>query len=218
VNQRVTSPNKGSAAAGRTAQAGDQGVPARRGAGREPPLDLTEGLRVAATEVCAHVPELGHVRVPEVHFAVFYSRQARRTLTYARCYPLTTTVRKRGKRVYCLTPVVTPGGLTARYVLAFAWTRYWEMTPRERLLTLVHELYHVGPAFDGEARTFPSGGWHGRGRKWFDKVVEGLADDHLPPGFLERHAVLSLPIEGGTRVSFERLTLPRWVPKVTGGR
>jgi len=156
------------------------------------------------------VPELAHVRVPEVHFTVFYSRAARRTLTYARCYPLSRKTRKRGRRTYALAPVLTTDGRPARYVLAFAWTRYWQMTPRERLLTLVHELYHVSPAFDGEARAFESGGWHGRGRAWFDQVVAEITDRSIPEGFTGAHPVLAAPIPDLARVRFERLVLPRW--------
>ena len=174
------------------------------------PLDLTAGLREAAREVCARVPDLAHVRLEAVHFTLFRSREAERTLTYARCYPLPGGMKRRGRRWYRLESVYTPLGVEARYLLAFAWTRFWTLPPRARLETLVHELYHIGPAFDGEARTFEVGGWHGRGRRWFDEVIRDLTDRHLPPDLECQHPVLDLSLEAPVRVSGERLRRPLW--------
>ena len=53
-------------------------------------LDLTDGLRIAAQDMIRRIPELQHIKLERVHFAVFFTRKASRTLTYARCYPLTT--------------------------------------------------------------------------------------------------------------------------------
>lgn len=182
-----------------------------RGSRRPEALDLTAGLRAVAAEACARIPELAHARLDEVQVAVFRSRAARRALTYARCYPLPWEMTRRGRRWYSLTPVYTPAGRRARYLLAFAWPRFWEMTPRARLETVVHELYHLSPAFDGTARTFATGGWHGRGRAWFDGVVRELTDAHLPEGFELEHRVLTLRPEDGGRMTYERLRKPRWV-------
>jgi predicted metallopeptidase len=174
-------------------------------------LDLSQGLREAAAEVCRRVPDLGHVDVEQVQFALFYSRKAQRVLTYARCYPLPTGLRRIRKRWYRLTPVHTEAGLEARYILAFAWTRYWTLKPRERLEVLVHELYHISPDFDGEPRRFATGSWHGPGREWFDRQVRFMSEKYLPRRLENQFPALSVQLHDGLRVSGQRLQVPHWV-------
>jgi len=174
-------------------------------------LDLSQGLREAAAEVCRRVPDLQHVDVHRVQFALFYSRKAQRVLTYARCYPLPTQIRRIRKRWHRLTPVLTEAGLEARYILAFAWTRFWTLEPRERLEVLVHELYHISPHFNGEPRKFASGSWHGPGRKWFDRQVSSLTEQHLPTGLEAQFPALTVELQDGLKVKGQRLQVPYWV-------
>ena len=173
-------------------------------------LNLTDGLRDAADVVCAMMPELQHIDLNYVHFALFYSRRAKRILTFARCYPLPAGLRQRGRKQYKLTPTITPTGKHAKYILAFAWERFWSMTPRERLETLVHELFHISSQFDGELRRF-EGRVHGRGNKWFDNIIHALCELHLPVGLEFEYPALSLNLTPGLEVEFAKLELPRWI-------
>ncbi len=173
-------------------------------------LDLTDGLRIAAQDMINRIPDLQHIKLERVHFAVFFTRKASRTLTYARCYPLSREIKTKGRRSFKLSKVLTNSNLEARYLLAFAWERYWEMTPRDRLETLVHELYHIGPKFDGEARAFATGGWHGQGRVWFDKIIHNLCEKYCPHGLEFKHEVLGLKLDPELEVQFDKLRLPRW--------
>ncbi len=173
-------------------------------------LDLTDGLRIAAQDMINRIPDLQHIKLERVHFAVFFTRKASRTLTYARCYPLTREIKTKGRRSFKLSKVLTNSNLEARYLLAFAWERYWEMTPRDRLETLIHELYHIGPKFDGEARAFATGGWHGQGRVWFDNIIHNLCEKYCPHGLEFKHDVLGLKLDPELEVQFDKLRLPRW--------
>ena len=119
-------------------------------------------------------------------------------------------IKRRGRRVYALSHVYTPKGKRAKYLLSFAWTRFWDMSPRARLETLVHELYHIGPKFDGEPREFEQGGWHGAGRKWFDKIIHKICEQHLPHGLELEHPVLALEVEPGMKFVAEKLRRPNW--------
>lgn len=175
------------------------------------PVNLTESLREAAGEICGWVPDLAHVDVSRVQFALFYTRSAQRTLTYARCYPLSREIKQVGKRVYALEPLYTPERRKARYILAFAWKRYWNMTPRKRLETLVHELYHISPRFDGRLRDFEVGGSHGHGLRWFDRQVRELMEVHIPDGLEEDFPALSISLKSGLKVTGQKLQVPEWV-------
>ena len=184
--------------------------PPKRKSRLEEPLDLTAGLLEVARDIIELIPEFAHIRLENVHFTIFHSRAARRTLTYARCYPLPRGMQRRGRRWYQLTPVYTLERRKAYYLLSFAWPRFWGMRPRARLETLVHELYHIGEAFDGEPRTFEVGGWHGHGHKWFDGVIRKLCEHYLPCGFEDDYPVLNVALEPNLRVTGERLRRPRW--------
>lgn len=183
---------------------------ARAGRIHSDTLNLTDSLRDAADAICAMMPELQHVDLNYVHFALFYSRRAKRILTYARCYPLPGGARQRGRRLYRLTPTMTPAGKRAKYILAFAWERFWSMSPRERLETLVHELFHISAQFDGELRRFGKR-VHGRGNEWFDNIIHALCELHLPNGMEYEYAALALSLTPGLEVEFAKLELPKWV-------
>jgi predicted metallopeptidase len=184
---------------------------ARAGKVHTDTINLTDGLRDAADAICAMMPELHHVDLNYVHFALFYSRRAKRILTFARCYPLPGGVRQRGRTLYRLTPTITPSGKRAKYILAFAWERFWSMPPRERLETLVHELFHISAQFDGELRRFGNR-VHGRGNEWFDNIIHALCELHLPAGMEFEYPALALNLTPGLEVEFTKLELPKWVP------
>jgi predicted metallopeptidase len=173
-------------------------------------VDLTAGLRMAAEDIVTHVPELGHIDLERVQFAVFYSRHAKRIMTYARCYPLPPGAHRRGRQSYRLEPVITEYGKRARYIVAFAWERFWNLSPRDRLETLVHELFHISPDFDGSLRQFGNKA-HGRGLDWFDTIVYALSELYLPHGLELEHKVLSMDLKPGLEVEFTKLKPPRWM-------
>ena len=173
-------------------------------------VDLTAGLRAAAEDIVARMPELGHIDLERVHFAVFYSRHAKRILTFARCYPLPSGLRKRGRYYYRLEPVVTEHGKKAKYIVAFAWERFWGLSPRDRLETLVHELFHIAPSFDGGLRQFGDK-VHGRGRDWFDTIIYALCELYLPHGLELEYEALALELKPGLEVTFDKLKPPRWL-------
>jgi predicted metallopeptidase len=173
-------------------------------------VDLTTSLRHAAEEIVARVPELRHIDLERVHFAVFYSRHAKRILTYARCYPLPAGSRRRGRYTYRLEPILTEHGKRARYIVAFAWERFWGLSPRDRLETLVHELFHISPQFDGSLRQFGEK-VHGRGRDWFDTIVYALSELYLPHGLELEYTALGLELKPGLEVTFDKLKPPRWI-------
>lgn len=175
-------------------------------------VDLTAGLRSAAEDIVARVPELGHIDLERVHFAVFYSRHAKRILTFARCYPLPIGVRKRGRHSYRLETVTTEYGKKARYIVAFAWERFWSLSPRDRLETLVHELFHISPSFDGTLRQFGDK-VHGKGLDWFDTIVYALSELYLPHELELEHPALALKLKPGLEVTFNKLKPPRWLPE-----
>jgi predicted metallopeptidase len=174
------------------------------------PLDLGQSLREAAEDVVRLVPDLAHIEVDAVQFAMFHSRSAERVFNYARCYPLEAT-RRVGKRWFRLETTYTPAQVEARYILAFALPRYFEMPPRARLETLLHELYHIGPNFDGSARSFERGRHHGPSKSWFDEQVRTLSATYLPKDLEWQHHALFIQLQAGMHLRYQRLVRPQYV-------
>jgi hypothetical protein len=85
------------------------------------------------------------------------------------------------------------------YILNFYLPRYLDLPFREKLSTVMHELWHVGPSFDGDVRRFGSRCYaHGSSQKRYDAHVERLLDRWLalnPPE----------PLYGFLRLNFREL-------------
>ena len=78
------------------------------------------------------------------------------------------------------------------YLLSFYLPRFLERPFEEKLATVVHELWHIGPAFDGDLRRHPGRCYaHTHSQKQYDALVQKLAERWLaldPPA--EIHAFL----------------------------
>jgi hypothetical protein len=68
----------------------------------------------------------------------------------------------------------------ALYLMTFMLPRFFRLTPRERLETVVHELYHLHPELRGDLRRFPSPHvHHGPTPAAFRQRVRELTDEAL---------------------------------------
>lgn len=167
------------------------------------PFDFTSTMGRLCDDITQRVAEFEHVRMEQV--AVTFA-QARRRVSYglqAKLTPLRfeggeLVTRRRGKmwtiqRWYA-------GDVEMLYILTFYLPRFLEQSFREKLITVMHELYHIGPGFDGDIRRLP-GHYHvhSHSQKEFDRKMDDLVDQYLatnPPEALYRFL----------RVTFRELT------------
>lgn len=155
------------------------------------PFDFTTAMRRLCEDVAARLPDFRHVRMEQI--AVTFA-QARRRVHWglqAKLTPLRfeggslTTVR-RGRpwtiqRWY-------QGNVEMLYILTFYLPRFQDQTFHEKLITVLHELYHISPRFDGDIRRL-SGHYHvhSHSQKEYDAEMGRLVDRYLalgPPGHL----------------------------------
>ncbi len=62
------------------------------------------------------------------------------------------------------------------YLLSFYLPRFLERPLDEKLATVVHELWHIGPQFDGDLRRHPGRCYaHTHSQKQYDELVGELA-------------------------------------------
>lgn len=172
----------------------DHPLPQRRirGVGRSsaqpdtPPFDFCARMRALCADVARCCPELGHVDVTRILFAVTQARDRRAHGLQARVTPLrfragALTRTRRG--VTYQVQRYRVDGRECLYVLSFCLPRFLDLQFGEKLLTVFHELYHVSPAFDGDLRRH--GGRysvHSRSQRAYDRAMGRLADAYLAGG------------------------------------
>jgi hypothetical protein len=168
-----------------------------------PPFDFTLAMRRLCEDITRRVGEFQHVRMNQV--AVTFA-QARRRVSYglqAKLTPLRfeggeLVTRRRGK-MWTIQRWYT-GEVEMLYILTFYLPRFQEQSFREKLITVMHELYHISPGFDGDIRRLP-GHYHvhSHSQKDYDRQMDDMVDQYLaasPPESLYRFL----------RVSFRELT------------
>jgi predicted metallopeptidase len=133
--------------------------------------------------VC-RIAELGHIDMTRVAVSFCQARKLGRFGIYATLTPLrfaggqTQTIRR--GRPWIIQRLYDAAGREMLYILSFYLPRYLDLPLREKLKTVVHELWHISPAFDGDLRRF--GGrchFHTSSKREYDAHAHRLVDDYL---------------------------------------
>lgn len=147
-------------------------------------FDFTSQMRLLCGDMIARTPELAHVDLARV--AVTFS-QARKGVSwgmYASLTPLRfqggalTTVRR--GRQYQVQRIVDQQGQEMLYLLSFYLPRFMNLDFREKLITVFHELWHIGPQFDGDLRRHAGRCFaHTHSQAEYDREMGNLTDRWL---------------------------------------
>ena len=162
-----------------------------------PSQDLSRLFADFCRDVRLRVPALAHLVPERILFALSRSRAAGSHGVYARIVPLRFAGgdrelrrRRRGCLETWRLPELHHEGEEILYLIQVMVPRFFRLSRREKLATLLHELYHVSPRCDGDLRRFPGRNYaHGHSRKAFQQQVEALLDGYLataPPASLLR--------------------------------
>jgi len=153
---------------------------ARRAAG----FDFTSHMSRLCHDMVGRLPELGHIDVSRVAVSFSQTRKAVHHGMYASLTPLrfaggkTETVR-RGRR-WGIQQFRDASGREMLYLLKFYLPRYLELPLREKLTTVIHELWHISPQFDGDLRRFDGRCYvHSGSQKQYDEHAAELASRWL---------------------------------------
>jgi len=118
--------------------------------------------------------------------AVSYSEAKSRSKygLQAKIYPLrfeggSTEKIMRGHK-FTVDPLIIDGN-DILYVVSFCIPRFLNLNLPEKIETIVHELYHISPRFNGDIRRLSLGknAAHGPNMKLLDKYIEGIARRYL---------------------------------------
>lgn len=150
-------------------------------------LNLTGELERLITDLTRQVPEFRHIEPQQLLVCISTTRNGGIHGTYAKIHPLRfptgakTTTKKRGRRTFtCTMPTINHRGAEIFYIIYFLVPRFLNLTLREKLITVFHELYHISPCFDGDIRRFPGRNYaHGSSTKTYNAMMAKLVDSYL---------------------------------------
>ena len=184
-------------------------------------FDLTAHIRRICVDMVARLPELGHIDPARMVFSFRQTRKSSRwgvqaTLTPLRFEGGKLHTLRRGRR-YGVQRVLDPHGREMLYVLCVYLPRFMDHCLREKLVTLVHELWHISPEFNGDLRRHSGRCYaHSHSQREYDAEMHRLTQKWLsldpPPSsyaFL-RHSFRELQARHGP-VYGERIATPRLI-------
>lgn len=145
-------------------------------------FDISLQLRAILERMCAILPEYSHINMNQVELSASRTRSRSRAGLLAYVSPLKfkggtpIAFRKRGDFIYHfgMRPIIK-NGTEILYVIYFLTPRFFNLAYAEKIKTLLHELYHIHPDFNGDFRRFV--GYqriHGKSLKDYDRIIEGF--------------------------------------------
>jgi predicted metallopeptidase len=184
-------------------------------------FDFTLYARRLCQDMVARLEELRHIDLSRVGIGFCQARRQGRFGMHASLTPLRfpggQAQRVRRGRTWQIQRVELDGH-EMLYLLNFYLPRFLDLPFAEKLTTVAHELWHIGPRFDGDLRRFGGRCYaHSGSQRRYDAYVRRLVDRWLacrPPealyGFL-RLDFRGLESQHG-RIFGRRIPAPKLVP------
>jgi len=141
-------------------------------------------MRRLCAELVARLDELAHIDLTRVAIRFCQARKAVRHGIHASLTPLRfehgALMGRRHGRLWTVERLYDASGREMLYLLSFYLPRFLETTFEEKLATVVHELWHIGPRFDGDLRRHAGRCYaHSHSQKEYDAHMRVLADRWL---------------------------------------
>lgn len=147
-------------------------------------FDFTGQMRRLCCDMVARLPVLSHINLD--HVLVVFSRSRKRTAygLYASLTPMrfqngALIEQRRGGR-YTVQRLADDRGREILYLLTFYLPRFMDLGFRAKLVTVLHELWHISPHFNGDLRRHPGRCYaHTHSQQEYDVEMGKLADQWL---------------------------------------
>jgi hypothetical protein len=150
-------------------------------------FDFTRQMRMVCADMVARLPELAHVDLARVAISFSQARKQSTSGLYASLTPMRfaggTRAEKRRGRYYTSQTLRDSHDREMLYILSFCLPRFMDLEFREKLATILHELWHIGPRFDGDIRRHAGRCYaHSASQQRYDAAMLALADRWLAAG------------------------------------
>ena len=154
------------------------------GLGRHRGFDITGHVRALCTDISARLPEMRHVDIHRMAFSFSQVRKRSRYGMWASLTPMRfadgALVEVRHRHRYTFQRMYDASGREMLYILTVYLPRFSDLSFREKLVTIFHELWHINPGFNGDLRRHPGRCYaHTHSQHSYDAVVEKLANSWL---------------------------------------
>lgn len=144
------------------------------------PYDFT-GAMVRAVTRFTTLPVFEHVRPENLLCSFTQCRTGSEYGWYAKVVPLRFENGKSEKivgRYRWVWPTFVVEGMLKLYLVSFYLPRFLSLDFDEKVQTVVHELYHISPLFNGDLRRFRGKNYaHGHSRKAYDEALAPVCDE-----------------------------------------
>jgi len=147
------------------------------------PFQFTDAMHALMSDIVVVCGELRHIDMTRVAVSFSQARHSRLHGERAGVYPLRFEGGGRRKamrgHVYEI-PQVIVNGREMLYIVTFMLPRFLDLSFDEKMVTVVHELYHISPRFDGDVRRFAGGKpYHTGSRRRYDAAMARIAEAYL---------------------------------------
>ncbi|MEM6330499.1 MAG: hypothetical protein AAF790_09640 [Planctomycetota bacterium] len=187
-----------------------------------PGFDFTAAVRCVCEDMTGRVAELSHIDMHRVAVGFCQARKRAPHGLQASLTPLRFEGGAKAKRVrgrwFTTQKLVDGSGRDYLYLLQFYLPRFLDHPLEEKLTTITHELWHIGPAMDGDLRRHAGRCYaHGASQRAFDEHAAWLGRQWLkrdPPAGLYEWLTLdfgALAAEHGG-VRGQRFPAPKLAP------
>lgn len=140
------------------------------------PFDFTAHMRALCQDIINRTPHLAHIDLSRVLLTVTRARTRRPYGLQAKVTPLRfkhgkLTQKRRGWMYQVQQYYVN--NVEMLYLLSFCLPRFMDLTFGEKMVTIVHELFHMGPEFDGDLRRHAGRYYqHSHSKKKYDQLMQ----------------------------------------------
>jgi predicted metallopeptidase len=146
-------------------------------------FNFTLHIRRLCEDFIARLEPLRHIKLERVAICFSQTRTTRQgryaTLTPLRFLDGKPHTIRRGRQ-WGISKVFDAAGREMLYILNFYLPRFLDLPLREKLTTVVHELWHIHPRFNGDVRRLGARHYaHGRSKKKYDADMERLVEQWL---------------------------------------
>jgi predicted metallopeptidase len=147
-------------------------------------FDFTARIRALTDDLVLRLPVLAHIDLSRVLICYCQARSDAPYGMYASLTPLRFAggqpTRVRRGRLQTIEPVRDFAGREMLYILSFYLPRFQNLPFREKLITVLHELWHISPSFNGDIRRH-AGRYHAHthSQAEYDEEMGCLADQWL---------------------------------------
>ncbi len=174
------------------------GKHSQAGPHRRAGFDFTAHMRCLCDDIVARLPQLAHIELDLVAISFSQTRKAGRYGMHASLTPMrfdggSMRTERRGQ-VWEIQRLVDDSGRDMLYILSFYLPRFLELDFHEKITTVIHELLHINPKFDGDVRRYGGRCYAHSHSGEHDAEAEKLADTWLslgPPESVYRFLRLS---------------------------